>query len=795
MSSTKLVLELGVLDLQSGAIGGTSIRLTKTERRLVAFLAEADRAVSPEELLTEVWGYREGVRSRTVYSTVNRVRRKIERDAAAPVHLVNDEPGYRFQPFRTRQPGPPLLGRADAVEEVLQALEDGPVAIIGPGGIGKTTLARHITAVRSRAPLLWVDLRDVTTVAEARGRIAERLGLEGDDIEEALELRGALLLVLDDLDVLADASQLVDALAGIERSSVLCTCRSAVPGCRSVALEPLEREAARELLTRRSERSFPVEELDALGDELGRSPLALCLASEWLDALGTRVFAADPLRLPGLRGSIERSWERLSPPARHLLAGIASVGSQAPVELVLHLGDLDALAELTRLALVVASDGWIELSGPVRAFAAEAPRRDDLLERAGTWVRSTSAEARAALFTVGLPGRLRRFRRCRPLLLAITDRLPLEEQAPILVDVVEVALHFGGAVRSLEGRVTRALEGVSGVVGTALELQLARLRLRLAGRLEQPVLQLEAASLPSTLRARYGHYRCSVALQHGELDEALDWVQQELRATDRTSVIHRRLVFCRAKIHRRRGELDEALDWVQELDLLSIEADDPVHRMTVEALRGSIAKQQRRFEAARSSLSQARERAASLELHANHAHLSVALAQILFEVGEVAQARTLLAGAEAHYLETGQRRSLGYVQLTLASSALAQRDARLALDAGRSAIRHLRRSEDHVGLRWVQILMARSLVVFERPDEAEQLLVELLESESGPDRVVLDALLVLSRRVQGEKGLTLPPSLQDHAAGPDVSGLIDGPVDGVRDWLASPAFEKALGIT
>jgi hypothetical protein len=48
-----------------------------------------------------VWGYRPGLESRTVYTTVRRLRLKIEVDPKRPVHLVTEPGGaYRFVPAR-----------------------------------------------------------------------------------------------------------------------------------------------------------------------------------------------------------------------------------------------------------------------------------------------------------------------------------------------------------------------------------------------------------------------------------------------------------------------------------------------------------------------------------------------------------------------------------------------------------------------------------------------------------------------------------------------------------------------
>ena len=72
---------------------GTVCSLTATEFDLVAFLAARPGVVhSRLELLTEVWGYRDGSGTRTVNSHIRAVRRKLGDDVVRTVHGV----GYAF---------------------------------------------------------------------------------------------------------------------------------------------------------------------------------------------------------------------------------------------------------------------------------------------------------------------------------------------------------------------------------------------------------------------------------------------------------------------------------------------------------------------------------------------------------------------------------------------------------------------------------------------------------------------------------------------------------------------------
>jgi DNA-binding response OmpR family regulator len=75
------------------------IRLTEKETNILKYLYRANgKAVSREELLTEVWGYNAGVTTHTLETHVYRLRQKIEPDPANSSILLTETGGYRLQP-------------------------------------------------------------------------------------------------------------------------------------------------------------------------------------------------------------------------------------------------------------------------------------------------------------------------------------------------------------------------------------------------------------------------------------------------------------------------------------------------------------------------------------------------------------------------------------------------------------------------------------------------------------------------------------------------------------------------
>jgi DNA-binding response OmpR family regulator len=86
-----LVLGAVDLDLAGRRVtrSGETVHLTPTEFDLVVFLARHPGQVfTREQLLHEVWGYRDGSGARTVDSHVRALRRKLGADIVRTVHGV-----------------------------------------------------------------------------------------------------------------------------------------------------------------------------------------------------------------------------------------------------------------------------------------------------------------------------------------------------------------------------------------------------------------------------------------------------------------------------------------------------------------------------------------------------------------------------------------------------------------------------------------------------------------------------------------------------------------------------------
>ena len=432
-ASDVLVLAACSVDLERGLAtrGDGSVRLTTREVELLRFLvARAGEVVTREQLLGEVWGYADTVLSRACDNAVRRLRTKVEADPSNPVHVltVHGE-GYRFVSLsptpsvRAPAPADALVGRVEALERVLSALDVSSwVVLTGPGGIGKTRLAQEVAAT-STQPVCWVDCVGADNTAGLVEVVATALGLAGRvDVERvgtALARRGPLLLVLDNLEqVVTDATEPIGVWrAGGPQLRTLGTSRVplGLDGEREVALDPMTVDEGEALFLRRAAGvSGGDPAVRQLVERLDGLPLAIELAAarsvvltpdqvlERMDRaldLLARPRAADP-RHRSLRSCIQGSWELLDLPAREALAllGLFVDGfALEDAESLLGPEAVQRLQTLREHGLIHRRDRAqpFGVAEAVRLFVAE--RREEGLVR--RWV--------AGLASLGEPDRVR----------------------------------------------------------------------------------------------------------------------------------------------------------------------------------------------------------------------------------------------------------------------------------------------------------------------------------------------------------------------------------------------------
>lgn len=436
-----------ILDLERGfAIRGREeVRLTTKERSLLVYLAErAGQTVPRDEVLVKVWGYPRPVRTRAVDNVVRRIRQKIEEDPSEPRYLftVYGE-GYRLvaEPVVEGAPARPLddsvpgtaaapetpeapvpeqpeglfawrlmttfIGREWALRAISETWERARVVqILGPGGVGKTRLAREHGRARVERgeTAVFCDLSEAHDAFAVRRAISRSLGgwLDAPDpgdqaeaLERAARAAGDALLVLDNAEqVVATVGQIVERLiVATEELKILVTSRRRLPGARvvPVTLGPLPPESCLQLLRDRVGYlpDWRDEDLVALAEVLDGQPLAMELAASRCGVLGPGELirrageslvilraSSGPARHRALDACVQVSWELLEEEEQRALARLSlfPAGFDPGLAEEMLEGEetepLDLLQALVDASLVThAPAGRLHLPHAVRLFA------------------------------------------------------------------------------------------------------------------------------------------------------------------------------------------------------------------------------------------------------------------------------------------------------------------------------------------------------------------------------------------------------------------------------------------
>ena len=251
-------------------------RLTGTETALLSYLVDrSPDIISREELYREVWEHSVSLQTRTLDLAVLRLRKKIEADPKDPVHILNVYgKGYcfvpsggqtgSFRPVASTKPhsnleleGNVFVGRKDELKQLDELVSGGSrlTTILGPGGTGKTRLARHWASGQlgagSIGGVFFCDiteardlpclLRIVTTVLglEVTGRAEDSSQLVREIREELQKLSKPLVIFDNAEQVVAELRLMLQVLMGEESESLFIVTSQVALGLPSEQRFPL----------------------------------------------------------------------------------------------------------------------------------------------------------------------------------------------------------------------------------------------------------------------------------------------------------------------------------------------------------------------------------------------------------------------------------------------------------------------------------------------------------------------------------------------------------------------------
>jgi predicted ATPase/DNA-binding winged helix-turn-helix (wHTH) protein len=330
--------------------GDKPIRLGSRAFDILAALVErAGEVVKKDQLIARAWP-ETFVEEVTLRFQINGLRRALGEGQKGQRFIVTlPGRGYSFvapvqleEPSRVSLPPPPaspvmnnlpfastrVIGREEAVTALVSRLSrQRLVTIVGPGGIGKTTVAlavaERMTAAYERGVWL-IDLAPLTDPHLVPSTVATVLGLESGAEDPLHGLVASLrdsriLLLLDNCEHVIDAAAGVAAavIGGAPRVTILATSREplGVTGEREYRLRPLGSPEPSSGLTAAEAAAFPAVELFverataivedfALTDANAPRVVEIC---RWLDGLPLAIeFAAPRVEVLGVEGLAAR---------------------------------------------------------------------------------------------------------------------------------------------------------------------------------------------------------------------------------------------------------------------------------------------------------------------------------------------------------------------------------------------------------------------------------------------------------------------------------------------------------
>ncbi|MDA0164050.1 hypothetical protein OM076_27505 [Solirubrobacter ginsenosidimutans] len=614
-----------------------------------------------------------------------------------------------------------LVGREAELQAVVALLgQHRLVELVGPGGVGKTALA--IAAGQALDDTAWlVRLEAARTADDVFDAVLAALGVTGGEPALLERLRSAsAVVILDNCEhVVEHAAALVrDMLDAAWSLRILCTSQVPLELDGEIVLElaPLALEDAVALFTQRAPRPGAPDEVSALCRSLDGLPLAIELAAARTRTLPVADIARrlddrftvltdpashKPERRRALKATIGWSYDLLFPDDQRglwALATFAGGASLPAAESVLGALDvpataaIDVVARLASRSLVIVDEPpRYRLLDSIRAFALDA------LDAAGLSGRGHDAHAawyaaRAAGSTEGV----RSARQAQHLAFARAERANLDAALAWCAEHdprrgLVIANGFGWAWIVLgDARGAQRLLGALAAAGDGAPAEDRATALLLAAWIEASSGDLEparrhvadaAALAPGDPRCAY--YLAYVVSHHGEWEHALALTARARALADdpwdqaANALFAARAAISAGDVERARDARDEVEHWVDRVD-------DPWLHVRRDAMRGELARVERRFDDAVHHIGRAAEISGRLGFLQTEAYQLTSLGRAQAQAGDDAAGAATLELGIAKALATGDVRlaALGRVHLGRILRGLGRTaEARTALEA------------------------------------------------------------------------------------------------------------------
>jgi predicted ATPase/DNA-binding SARP family transcriptional activator len=699
---------------------------------------------------------------------------------------LDDAPVSRASPAAaSSRGGPALIGRDAELADVRRLVIDERerlVTLTGPGGVGKTTLARAVAAelaLTRDPPPAFVELAAVQEPAAVVAAIADALELTGAETPDAVAAAVGdrpFVVVLDNFEHLTGSASAVAALLdAAPRCQAVVTSRIPLrtEGEVVVTLAPLTlppavtgltpaqltaASSAARLFVERARVADPRFELDAANADtvtrvcraLDGLPLALELAAARLRhvslaelerrldrrlAVLTRGSPDAPARHRSLRAAIDVSHELLEPDARAVFARLAAFTGSASLEAI----------------EAVCGDGVAALDGLSALIEGNLVARRELRGRSRYEMLETIAEyAREQLARSGEAGVA--YERLTAHLLELVEgatggRLYTIDP-PVFDALAEEHANFVAAI----ARAVEAGDGVTALrIATAMGPHWHRHGHRREGiRWIRAGLAL-AAGAPASLRARALAYEGALGADlPAPVDDARATLLEAHRLAEEIGDLRAELVAAGGLgiFGLRRGELDAAAAWLERVLAIARRSGDrglEAFALSDLAYSDLLAG---RVDVARARCEEALELAREQGLAAVQAFSATNLAIALLERGETREAAARAHDALACALTT--------TELEAAAHALG------CLAAGLCRLR-----EDDLALRLMGATDALSerLGIDLQPLEARHRTETLASLRERIDAASFDREWAIGRRTQPEEALELVAARERTAAG------------------------------